>query len=243
MRVDELRRALEAAAAEAPPGRQDLHATVRRGRRLLATRRLAVSAVALAVLGGAIGLGVGLRTGDSVRVVPPPATAPTTAPSTTTTTTTPTTAPSSPSPQDIASAMTRTVEVDLPSEHFMPSGDLISTPDGAGGTLRAILGIRTPTADAKGQLVFFFHDRSFIGWDASQEAISVLRLEAAGPRSFKVTYANYAATDALVGASLPPAVITYTWDGNRMLPDGPPPPGVYMLNSPTAHAVRVKLTG
>ena len=243
MRVDELRRALEAAAAEAPPGRQDLRATVRRGRRLLVTRRLAASAVALAVLGGAIGLGVGLRSGESVRVVPPPATASTTAPSTTTTTTTPTTAPSSPSPQDITSAMTRTVEVDLPSEHFMPSGDLISTPDGGGGTLRAILGIRTPTADAKGQLVFFFRGRSFIGWDASQEAISVLRLEAAGTRSFKVTYANYAATDALVGASLPPAVITYTWDGNRMLPDRTPPPGVYMLNSPTAHAVRVKLTG
>ena len=125
----------------------------------------------------------------------------------------------------------------------MPSGNLISTPDGAGGEIRAIVGIRTPTADGKGQLVFFFHDRSFIGWDASQEAISVLHLEAAGPRAFKVTYANYAATDPLVGASLPPAVITYSWDGRRVVPYSPPPPGVYQLNDPQVHAVRVKLIG
>jgi hypothetical protein len=219
---------------------------MRRGRRLLAMRRLTISAVALAVLGGVIGVSFDVANHRSVIVEPPPATAPTT---TTTTMPTPTptptdtTAPAPPFPVLVTSAMTRTVEVDLPDEHFMSSGNLLSTPDGAGGEIRAIVGIRTPTADAKGQLVFFFHDRSFIGWDASQEAISVLGLEVAGPRSFKVKYANYAATDSLVGASLPPAVITYTWDGSRMTPDRTPPPGVYMLNSPTAHAVRVKLTG
>lgn len=253
MRVDDLRRALEAVADDAPPGRSDTQLTMRRGRRLLATRRLAISAVALAVVGGVIGVGFGLRDHRSVIVEPAPATTPTTTTTTTptttstttttTTSTTTTTTASSPYSDFVVTAMTRTVEVDFPSEHFMPSGDLISTPDGAGGTLQAIFGIRTLTADGKGGLVFFFHDHSFIGWDASQEAIAALGLEAAGPRSFKVTYANYAATDPLAGASLPPAVITYTWDGNRMTPETPPPPGIYGLNNPSANAIRVKLTG
>jgi hypothetical protein len=240
MRVDELRRALEAAAADAPPARHDMHSTVRRGRRLLTTRRLAFSGIALAVLGGVIAVSIGVTDRRSVIVEPTPATAPTT---TIQPTPSETTSPAPIFAGFITAAMRRTVEVDLPSEHFKSTGRVVSTAGGAGGTLRAVVGIRTPTADAKGQLVFFFHDRSFIGWDASQEAISVLGLELAGPRSFTVTYANYAANDALVGASLPPAVITYTWDGNRMTPDRTPPPGVYGLNDSGANAIRVRLTG
>jgi hypothetical protein len=230
MRVDELRRALEAVAADTPPARPEMHLTLRRGRRLLATRRLAISGVALAILGGVVAVSIGVTNRHSVIVEPPPATAPTT-----------TTTSSSPYPQFVTSAMTRTVEVDLPGEHFIPSGDPVSTPDGAGGTLQAIVGIRTPTADGKGQLVFFFHNNAFVGWDADREALSVLGIEAAGPRSFKVTYANYGPNDPLAGASLPPAVVTYTWNGHRMSPTTTPPPGVY--GNSTATAIRVELTG
>ncbi len=240
MRVDDLRRALEAVADDAPPRRSDAQLTMRHGRRLLATRRLAISAVALAVLGGVIGVGFGLSDHRTVIVEPAPATTPTTTTTTptTTTTTTTTTAPS-PYPDFVVAAMTRTVEVDFPTEHFMPSGALVSTAD----ALQAIIGIRTPTADAKGQLVFFFHDHAFVGWDAGREAISVFGLEAAGPRSFKVTYVNFAAADPVIGGSLPPAAITYTWDGRRMAPETTLPLGVYGLNNPSANAIRVKLTG
>ena len=76
MRVDELRRALEAVAADTPPARHEMHSTVRRGRRLLATRRLAISGVALAVLGGVIAVSIGVTNRHSVIVEPTPATAP-----------------------------------------------------------------------------------------------------------------------------------------------------------------------
>ena len=238
MRVDELRRALESVAADTPPARQEMHSTVRRGRRLLATRRLAISGVALAVLGAVIAVSIGVTNRHSVIVEPTPATAPTT---TIQPTPSETTSPAPVFRGFITAAMRRTVEVDLPSEHFEPSGEFASTRDGEYGTLMAAVGIRTPTADGKGQLVFFFHNNAFVGWDADQEALSVLGIEAAGPRSFKVTYANYGPNDRLAGASLPPAVITYTWNGHRMLPTTTPPPGVY--GNSTASGIRVRLTG
>jgi hypothetical protein len=238
MRVDELRRALEAVAADAPPARQDMQFTVRRGRRLLATRRLAISGIALAVLSGVIAVSIGVTNRHSVIVEPTPATAPTT---TIQPTPSETTSPARAFRGFITAAMRRTVEVDFPSEHFKPSGEVASTRDGAYGTLIAAVGIRTPTADGKGQLVFFFHNDAFVGWDADREAMSVFRIEAAGPRSFKLTYANYGANDPLIGASLPPAVVTYTWNGHRMGPTTTPPPGVY--GNATANAIRVKLTG
>lgn len=144
-------------------------------------------------------------------------------------------------PENVLRAMTHTVEVDFPDEHFKPGGFIVSTSDGQGGTIDAIVGIRTPTADGKGQLVFFFHNGAFVGWDASQEATSILGLVAAEPRAVVVTYANYGPHDPVIGASLPPATVTYRWDGNRMTPEKPPPAGVYGLNDPTAVPLRVKL--
>jgi hypothetical protein len=137
--------------------------------------------------------------------------------------------------------MTHTVEIYHPDEHFMPSGDLVSTPDGTGGMIQASVGIRTPTADALGQLVFFFHNQVFIGWDADHEATSVVGLVAFGARAIAVTYANRAAGDPVIAGSLPPAQVIYRWDGHRMAPRRQPPPGIYGLNDPTANAVFVKL--
>src|SRR5262249_42082398 len=47
---------------------------------------------------------------------------------------------------DIASEMARTVEVDDSTTHFMPLSDPVTVSDGAGGTLTAVIGERTPTA-------------------------------------------------------------------------------------------------
>jgi hypothetical protein len=150
--------------------------------------------------------------------------------------------PATANPAHVRQAMNHTVEVDAPAEHFMPHDLIVSTPDGMGGTIDAVVGVRTPTADGKGQLVFFFHNDTFVGWDAPQEAISILRLVSPGPRAIAVTYANYGPRDPIVGASLPPATVTYRWDGHRMAPDTQPPPGIYGLNDPSANAMRVKLT-
>jgi hypothetical protein len=149
--------------------------------------------------------------------------------------------PAAANPAYVLQAMNHTVEVDAPAEHFMPDDLIVSTPDGRGGTIDAVVGIRTPTADGKGQLVFFFHDGTFVGWDAPQEALSIIGLVSPGPRAIAVTYANYGPRDPIIGASLPPATAIYRWDGRRIAPDTQPPPGVYQLNDPHVHAVRVKL--
>ena len=138
-------------------------------------------------------------------------------------------------------AMGQTYEVRFPDEHFKPSGDLISTSDGAGGSINAIVGIRTPTADAKGQLVFFFHNRAFVGWDGNKEAVSVLGLRGAGPRRIAVNYVNLGPDDPVIGGTRLPAIITYRWDGHTMVPDRQPPPGVYGLNDHGTSAIVVKL--
>jgi hypothetical protein len=142
-------------------------------------------------------------------------------------------------PDYVTVVMARTAEVAHPNEHFTPRGSLVRTSDGNGGTIDAIIGIRTPSADGLGQLVFFFHNQVFTGWDADHEATSVLQLVASGPQTITVTYANQAAHDPVIGASLPPATITYRWDGHRIAPDTQPPAGIYGLNDPTANAIYV----
>jgi LppP/LprE lipoprotein len=143
-------------------------------------------------------------------------------------------------PEYVLHAMTHTLEVDQPDEHFTPVDSTISTSDGRGGTIVAVVGIHTPHADSAGQLVFFFHNSTFVGWDAPQEAMSILRLVSPGPQAIAVTYANYGPHDAVIGASLPPATVIYRWDGRRIAPDTQPPPGVYQLNDPHVHALHVK---
>jgi len=45
--------------------------------------------------------------------------------------------------------------------------------DGAGHAITAVVGVRWPSADAKGQLLFFWHDRKFIGWASATEAYAM----------------------------------------------------------------------
>lgn len=133
----------------------------------------------------------------------------------------------------IRRVLTRTVEAADPSTHFTSVRPPVTTSDRHGGTLTAVIGQRYPTADGKGQLVFFWHGTRFLGWDAGTETDAV-RDVTAGPGSFRVTYLHYAERDPECCPSLPPATVTYTWqDGGRLAASGAPP----------AHgaAIRVKL--
>ena len=136
----------------------------------------------------------------------------------------------------VREAMQHTVETLDRSVRFEPKMLQVSVGDGAGGTLTAAVGHRVPTADGKGQLVFFFHNDTFINWDASQEAVSILKVEATATGDILVTYANLAPSDPIIGASLPPAKITVRWDGRRMRPSSSLPAGIYGMNDRNANA-------
>jgi len=71
------------------------------------------------------------------------------------------------------------------------------------GPLRLALGdglrgrLRRPSADGKGQLVFFFHNRRFLGWDARRTSIAIYLPRAAGSHRLSIRYVRDARSDAL----------------------------------------------
>jgi hypothetical protein len=119
----------------------------------------------------------------------------------------------------IQSAMTRTVEAAAPTTHFAPVGSPVTASDRNGGTLTAVIGQRTPSADGHGQLVFFWQGNRFIGWDAEIEAMSITKV-AGGNGYFTVTYEHYAPKDPACCASLPPVNVTYVWQDDGFVPSG-----------------------
>jgi LppP/LprE lipoprotein len=131
--------------------------------------------------------------------------------------------PISPSVQEIGLEMSRTVEGSgadgPPSTHFTAFGEPLTVSDGEGGWLTAIIGVRFPTADAYGQLVFFWHNADFLGWDSKYESNVIRRTTPAGPGEIRVTYDQYSPDDALCCPSLPPLDITFRWDGTALQPD------------------------
>jgi len=133
--------------------------------------------------------------------------------------------PRAPSRTQIEAVMRRTVEVRDHSEHFATLGRLVAVTvgDGRGGTLTAVLGTRSPTADGYGQLVFFWHNGRFIGWDSPHESIALVGIEPAGTRAVRVKYAHYSNKDPFCCPSLAPVAVTYRWNGSRLTASGPPP--------------------
>lgn len=124
----------------------------------------------------------------------------------------------------IRSAMHRTYELGPSGDpRFGSVGRRTVASDGRGGSLTAIVGLRRPSADGKGELVFFFHNRRFLGWDARRTSISIYPPRAAGSRRFSIRYVHYARTDALCCPSLRPVTIHYRWTGSRMLGSRRPP--------------------
>lgn len=124
----------------------------------------------------------------------------------------------------IRAAMHRTYELGPGGDpRFGSVGRRTVVSDGRGGSLTAIVGLRRPTADAKGQLVFFFHNRRFLGWDATRMSIAIYPPRAAGSRRFSIRYVHYARNDALCCPSLRPVTIRYRWTGSHIVASRRPP--------------------
>lgn len=126
----------------------------------------------------------------------------------------------------IVAAMTATTEDTDPTTHFAAPGKPVVVSDSKGGTLTAVVGMRYPTADGYGQLVFFFHNDQFIGVSTPKEANQILSVKPGGPKAFDVTYAHYAPNDPMVDPTLPPVPVTYSWNGKHMTPTRSLPTGV-----------------
>ncbi|MGI5224393.1 LppP/LprE family lipoprotein [Actinoallomurus sp. CA-142502] len=137
----------------------------------------------------------------------------------------PVTAPATgvPSRSAIRRVMARTTEVATSEGHFVLDQGPVSVADGYGGTLTAAVGQRYPTADAHGQLVFFWHDTRFLGLDSVRESDTITGLRRGTAGAFRVTYAHYAPSDAECCASLPPVTVAYRWTGSRLVASGTPP--------------------
>lgn len=128
----------------------------------------------------------------------------------------------SPQQSDTIATMRRTYEENNPSTYFTESGSPVIVSDGNGGYITAVHGTRYPTVDGYGQLVFFWHNNDFIGWDATYES-TLSKISNSGPGYFVVSYAHYAQGDPLAAPSLPDVAITYKWNGSGFTPSGTPP--------------------
>jgi hypothetical protein len=119
-----------------------------------------------------------------------------------------------------------TVEIGTRGEYFRPGGKPLTIRDGRGtGTLTAVIGLRYPTADALGEVVFFWHNRAFIGLSADYETPEVVSLKSPAPGTFVIRYAQYRRTDPACCPSLPPRTVTYGWSGHILISNGVPPKG------------------
>lgn len=134
--------------------------------------------------------------------------------------------PISPSIEEIGLQMSRTVEGVHATTHFTAQGEPLTIPDGEGGWLTAIQGVRYPTADGYGQLVFFWRNATFLGWDSKSESNVIKGISSAGPGAFSVTFEQYAESDALCCPSLPDVSITFRWDGTSLNAESPIPASV-----------------
>jgi LppP/LprE lipoprotein len=132
-----------------------------------------------------------------------------------------------PSVVEIGNQMSATVEASDHTEHFTPFTEPLTIQDGRGtGTVTAMVGVRYPTADAHGQLVFFWHGTHFLGWDTNYESLAIMRLSSPAPGLFQVKFARYAAKDALCCPSLKPVTVNFAWSSNRIfISNGVPPKG------------------
>jgi LppP/LprE lipoprotein len=110
-----------------------------------------------------------------------------------------------------------------PLERFVPSGPSKTTPDGSGGMLTAAVGTVVPTTDGMGQLVFFWHNTRFVGWDAPDASMAIQALSPVGTGGFRVTYANYTSNDPACCPSLGPVSVLYRWRGGHFAINGSPP--------------------
>lgn len=129
-----------------------------------------------------------------------------------------------PTTQQINGRLRHTVEIGTRGEYFRDLGKPVTIRDGRGtGTLTAVVGTRYPTADGLGQVVFFWHNRTFVSQSASYETPAVRKLTSPAPGTFVIRYARYKSSDPACCPTLKPLTITYGWSGKLLISNGAPP--------------------
>lgn len=129
-----------------------------------------------------------------------------------------------PTRAQIFNRIAHTHEVGSNRTTFRPVGKALTILDGRGtGTLTAVVGRRFPTADGKGQLVFFWHNNRFNGLSANYETAAVNALGSPAAGTFVITYARFKATDPLCCPTVAPLKVTYGWSGRLLISNGAPP--------------------
>lgn len=114
-------------------------------------------------------------------------------------------------------------EVGTQGEHLALDGKIVTVSDGHGGTLTAVPVLRFPTADGLGQYVLFWHDKTFLGSDRlaklpylGGESVQAGIVRSA-PEAITVQFGQYRPSDPMSSPSLPPELVTYTWNGQRLI--------------------------
>lgn len=103
----------------------------------------------------------------------------------------PTTTPKAvapPTSQQVAAQIATTHEAADPREEFIGSPP-VTVGDGSGGYLTAVTALRNPSADGHGDLVFFWHNQTSLGWDTNKETWNV-SVRAGGTNAIEATYAD-----------------------------------------------------
>lgn len=90
----------------------------------------------------------------------------------------------------------------------------------SGATLSAWLGITGN--DGYNQFVFFFLDGKYLGTDTMKPSIEITSVMPRG-HGITVTYPVYTSHDSFADPTGTPVAITYTWTGNRLVPNKPHP--------------------
>jgi hypothetical protein len=181
-----------------------------RRRILLALAPAALVLLALAGCGGGDGAtSAAVATKTVTKTVTAPATTPTTATGTSTT-------PSPPNPS--APLSLHAAEQVLDAHGYAPLGERDWRP---GQPLKVLLGISRASSPHAEQAFFFVGD-SFIGTDTKVPS-GQLAVASQGGDSVTLAYGLYRPSDAIDGPSGGTAEVTYTWNGARLVPQGPIP--------------------
>ncbi len=114
-------------------------------------------------------------------------------------------------------------------ERLEPFGAIATVPDGFGGSLTAVPVVRWPTADGYGQMVLFWHDRTFLGSmrlaklpNLGEEATQ-LKIVGSGTGFVTVRFWRYRPQDPMYLPSLPSEDVTYRWTGHGLAASAPVP--------------------
>jgi hypothetical protein len=126
----------------------------------------------------------------------------------------------------IKARLSHTREIGSRGAYFVPAGTPLTIKDGRGtGSLTVVIGKRYPTAHGLGEIVFFWHNATFIGMSSTYETPAVVKLQSPARGTFVITYARYKHTDRVCCPRLKPRTVRYGWSGHILISNGVPPKG------------------